>query len=134
MMYDIKSGKEFLYFDGHEDTIIGAHFSNVCCLQRLLGDDARNVMHSPHSFFAVGWQAFGDCLKRQHAHFVVCRASVFWGFSLETAHNGPLCSGTQLLGNKYLFSNTSELLFVAVFLEMENILCQVCFHSFLAPS
>jgi WD40 repeat protein len=27
-MYDLKTGKEFLYFDGHEDTIIGAHFSN----------------------------------------------------------------------------------------------------------
>eukprot|EP00992_Anisonema_acinus_P010282 TRINITY_DN6462_c0_g1_i1.p1 TRINITY_DN6462_c0_g1~~TRINITY_DN6462_c0_g1_i1.p1 ORF type:complete len:538 (-),score=185.82 TRINITY_DN6462_c0_g1_i1:166-1779(-) len=28
VMYDLRSGREFLYFDGHEDTIIGAHFSN----------------------------------------------------------------------------------------------------------
>lgn len=28
VMYDVNSGKEFLFFDGHEDTIIGAHFSN----------------------------------------------------------------------------------------------------------
>eukprot|EP01010_Urceolus_cornutus_P002030 NODE_261_length_1896_cov_312.192204_g211_i0.p1 GENE.NODE_261_length_1896_cov_312.192204_g211_i0~~NODE_261_length_1896_cov_312.192204_g211_i0.p1 ORF type:complete len:537 (-),score=136.45 NODE_261_length_1896_cov_312.192204_g211_i0:200-1810(-) len=28
IMYDLKSGREILYFDGHEDTIIGAHFSS----------------------------------------------------------------------------------------------------------
>eukprot|EP00670_Eutreptiella_braarudii_P008294 CAMPEP_0174307720 /NCGR_PEP_ID=MMETSP0810-20121108/1302_1 /TAXON_ID=73025 ORGANISM="Eutreptiella gymnastica-like, Strain CCMP1594" /NCGR_SAMPLE_ID=MMETSP0810 /ASSEMBLY_ACC=CAM_ASM_000659 /LENGTH=552 /DNA_ID=CAMNT_0015414855 /DNA_START=58 /DNA_END=1716 /DNA_ORIENTATION=+ len=28
VMYDLARGREILYFDGHEDTIIGAHFSN----------------------------------------------------------------------------------------------------------
>lgn len=30
VMYDLANGKEVLYFEGHEDTIIGAQFSNDC--------------------------------------------------------------------------------------------------------